>query len=234
MSNIVGTLKPKIVLEGTLHNMGTKGYSAYEVAVQQGFKGTVDEWLESLVGAQGDPGKTGEQGPSGPPGIQGEQGIRGESGVYIGNEEPTNEDVMVWIDTDGEADENPSEYVLPIASNNTLGGIKVGANLIIDADGTLNAQAGGEGGASGATFIPNVSSEGVISWSNDKGLSNPTPVNIRGPQGNSGVYLGNTEPSDENTNIWINPDGDGIEYVDETRVIQLIDTAITGALGGEY
>lgn len=29
---------------------GPRGYSAYEVAVQQGYVGTVDEWLESLVG----------------------------------------------------------------------------------------------------------------------------------------------------------------------------------------
>jgi len=34
---------------------------------------------------------------------------------------------------------------IPIASTNTLGGIKVGANLTIEADGTLNAQAGGGG-----------------------------------------------------------------------------------------
>ena len=37
-------------------------------------------------------------------------------------------------------------YELPIASNNTLGGIKVGANLTITEDGTLNAEAGGSTG----------------------------------------------------------------------------------------
>lgn len=36
-----------------------------------------------------------------------------------------------------------SDYKLPIASAKTLGGIKVGENLTIDEDGTLNAQAGG-------------------------------------------------------------------------------------------
>ena len=41
-----------------------------------------------------------------------------------------------------------SAYELPIAGTNTLGGIKVGANLSIDADGTLNANNGsGEGNA---------------------------------------------------------------------------------------
>lgn len=38
-----------------------------------------------------------------------------------------------------------TDYVLPIASALTLGGIKVGQNLTIDSDGTLNAQAGGGG-----------------------------------------------------------------------------------------
>lgn len=40
------------------------------------------------------------------------------------------------------------DYVLPIASANSLGGIKVGQNLSIDADGTLNVTGGGGGGSS--------------------------------------------------------------------------------------
>ena len=38
----------------------------------------------------------------------------------------------------------------------------------------------------GTTYIPNVSTEGVISWTNGQGLPNPDPVNIRGPQGEPG------------------------------------------------
>jgi hypothetical protein len=41
---------------------------------------------------------------------------------------------------------NSSSYVLPIASNTVLGGIKVGNNLTIDSDGTLNATGGGGSG----------------------------------------------------------------------------------------
>lgn len=41
-------------------------------------------------------------------------------------------------------------------------------------------------GENGATFIPSISAEGVISWTNDKGLANPTPVNIKGNKGDSG------------------------------------------------
>lgn len=38
----------------------------------------------------------------------------------------------------------------------------------------------------GYTFTPSVSPEGVISWSNNGNLPNPDPVNIKGPQGNTG------------------------------------------------
>lgn len=51
--------------------------------------------------------------------------------------------------------------------------------------GAINelADGGGTAGEDGATFTPSVSAAGVISWTNDKGLPNPTPVNIKGPQG---------------------------------------------------
>ena len=39
----------------------------------------------------------------------------------------------------------------------------------------------------GTTFIPSVSADGTLSWSNDGGLPNPDPVNIRGPQGEQGI-----------------------------------------------
>lgn len=38
----------------------------------------------------------------------------------------------------------------------------------------------------GATYTPSVSSEGVISWTNDREKPNPEPVSIRGPQGPKG------------------------------------------------
>lgn len=44
----------------------------------------------------------------------------------------------------------------------------------------------GKNGADGATFTPTVSEEGVISWSNDGGLPNPKPVDIKGAPGSKG------------------------------------------------
>lgn len=60
---------------------GSAGKSAYELAVENGFVGTIEEWLESL------------EGPTGP---------KGDSGVYIGENPP--EDVSVWIYPNNEDD----------------------------------------------------------------------------------------------------------------------------------
>lgn len=38
----------------------------------------------------------------------------------------------------------------------------------------------------GATYLPNVDADGNISWTNNKGLENPSSQNIRGPQGIQG------------------------------------------------
>lgn len=44
--------------DGQLYLTGARGYSAYEVAVQNGFVGTEEEWLASLKGDKGDTGDT--------------------------------------------------------------------------------------------------------------------------------------------------------------------------------
>ena len=46
-----GNAESSFVLRGNLFGLNSvRGYSAYEVAVINGFRGTVDEWLESLKG----------------------------------------------------------------------------------------------------------------------------------------------------------------------------------------
>lgn len=44
----------------------------------------------------------------------------------------------------------------------------------------------GRDGDDGATFIPSVSADGIITWTNDKELPNPEPVNIKGVKGDKG------------------------------------------------
>lgn len=65
-------------------------------------------------GDQGDPGPKGdkgEPGPQGEPGKDGEKGETGDSGVYIGQTEPTDPDVNVWIDPNGQPSAVPASSV---------------------------------------------------------------------------------------------------------------------------
>ena len=50
---------------------GDPGKSAYEIAVEHGFVGTEEEWLESLKGQTGETGATGATGAQGPQGVSG-------------------------------------------------------------------------------------------------------------------------------------------------------------------
>ena len=59
---------------------GADGKSAYEIAVEHGFKGNEAAWLESLKGAQGEQGPAGEKGEKGDQGEVGPQGPQGEVG----------------------------------------------------------------------------------------------------------------------------------------------------------
>lgn len=45
----------------------------------------------------------------------------------------------------------------------------------------------GRDGKDGATFVPSVSSTGLLSWTNNKGLPNPTSVNLKGDPGKDGL-----------------------------------------------
>lgn len=82
-----------------------------------------------------------------------------------------------------------------------------GEGITIAADGkTISASGGSE---DGATFTPSVDVSGDISWTNDKGLPNPTARNIMGPQGADGnvILVDNTLPSTADRNegdIFIN------------------------------
>ena len=77
MAHITGTIYSGNSLKGNLSTVfATEGKSAYDVAVDNGFEGTEQEWLESL---------------------------HGDSGVYIGETEPTDPSVNVWINPNSTA-----------------------------------------------------------------------------------------------------------------------------------
>jgi hypothetical protein len=109
---------------------GTPGLSSYQIAVLNGFIGTELEWLASLHGADGADGRDGSDGAKGDKGDKGDQGIPGVSG-----------------------------YVLPPATTDTLGGVKVGEYLNITTDGTLSVTKGA--GINKVVDVPDVYTGGV-------------------------------------------------------------------------
>ena len=58
---------------------GQDGKSAYQLAQEAGFTGSVTDWLASLKGPKGDQGEVGATGPQGQQGIQGIPGLSGSS-----------------------------------------------------------------------------------------------------------------------------------------------------------
>lgn len=60
---------------------GAPGKSAYEIAVDNGFEGSQQEWLATIQGVEGPQGPQGETGPQGATGATGPQGPQGETGA---------------------------------------------------------------------------------------------------------------------------------------------------------
>ncbi|ERH59344.1 MULTISPECIES: hypothetical protein [Bacillus] len=56
------------------------GKSAYDIAVDNGFSGTVEEWLASLKGEKGNTGAKGDKGDTGATGAKGATGAAGKDG----------------------------------------------------------------------------------------------------------------------------------------------------------
>lgn len=97
--SLTGNAQGGYNLRGKLNGLKTiHGYSAYEVAVINGFSGTEEEWLESLKGDKGDKGDKGnfenltdeqKEQLRGYPGEKGDKGDQGDKGNGIQN--------MMWL-----------------------------------------------------------------------------------------------------------------------------------------
>lgn len=57
---------------------------------------------------------------------------------------------------------------------------------LVTVDGKAVTVSSDVAGNDGATFTPSVSDDGWLSWTNDGGLDNPDPVNIKGEKGDKG------------------------------------------------
>lgn len=88
-----------------------------------------------------------------------------DSASNISGDYEQNWSYIVGIMFEGQRD---GLYIHDIVSQNITGAIVINDN-------------------DGATFIPHVDENGNLSWTNNKGLDNPTTVNIRGPQGTQGI-----------------------------------------------
>ena len=78
-------INQRIVAAGGIQ--GERGYSAYDIATQNGYAGSEADWLASLRGETGPQGPIGGEGPTGPVGPEGPIGAEGPSGP-VGPEGP--------------------------------------------------------------------------------------------------------------------------------------------------
>ena len=136
------------------------GFDEFGNAVAQdstGGGGPGTQGPEGPPGPKGDPGPAGADGKDGAPGPKGDQGDPGPAGPP------------------GPPGEQGPQGIQGLP----------GAPGADGADGAPGKD--GSPGEDGATFTPAVSEDGVLSWSNDGGLPNPEPVNIKGPPGEGGA-----------------------------------------------
>ena len=192
---------PSVSAEGVLswtNNGGLENPSPANIRGPQGEQGATGP-----QGPKGDTGETGPQGPKGDTGETGPQGPKGDTGtgLDIRGTYASVEALEAAVQTPGQGD----MYNVGTASPYTIymWDESEGAWL---SQGQLQGPAGPQGeqgpqgekgdtgetgaqgpkGDAGPYFLPSVSAEGVLSWTNSGGLENPSPANIRGPQGEQG------------------------------------------------
>lgn len=86
-------------------------------------------------------------------------------------------------------------------------------------------------GEDGGYYIPVIDEEGNLTWvASEEEMPEIVGANIIGPKGESGVYVGTEEPTDDSV-IWINPEGQGTAD-DKIATKEYVDNAIANALEG--
>ncbi|MBN9520852.1 collagen-like protein [bacterium] len=148
---------------------GADGASAYEVALANGFSGTAEEWLASLVGPQGEPGADGAD--STVPGPKGDTGDTGPAGPNTVTTSTTT-NLTGYLKGNGSTISAQSAP-LPITEGGT------GANNVIDAVDALGLTIGAQVQAYDPDLaaIAAISSNGVLrrTAANTWGTYTPVP-----------------------------------------------------------
>lgn len=106
--------------DGSKGENGASGKSAYEVAQENGFEGTIEEWLLSLKGEQGIQGPEGKQGPQGERGTginlkSSEANCQAAGDAYIVNDQTSSSygHIFVLVDADNRTFEDGGEIKGP-------------------------------------------------------------------------------------------------------------------------
>lgn len=180
---------------GPAGSTGEAGQSAYEAAVDLGFVGTLEDWLDSLIGPQGPTGSQGPAGNTGPTGPQGEQGIQGIPGPAgaTGNTGPAGADGAIGpTGATGEAGpQGPTGATGPQGEAGPTGPQgEQGIQGPTGATGSTGPQ--GEVGPAGATGPQGEAGPqgptGAAGANGADGATGPTgPAGATGPQGPAGA-----------------------------------------------
>mgnify|MGYP004562065031 CR=1 FL=1 len=218
-----GSAGDSYLVSGDLYVWDATSNSWKNVGTIQGPKGDPGSAATITVGTTttGDPGTSAtvtNSGTSGaaifnfviPKGDKGEQGSEGPSGpaatVSVGTTVTGNEGSDASVTNSGTSSNAIFNFTIPKGSKGDQG-------------------PSGEKGDTGTTFTPTVSSEGVISWTNDGGLSNPTSVNIKGPQGDPGT------PGKDGTNGTDgSPGKDGTSATIEIGTTTTVDPGVSASV----
>lgn len=219
LQGVINSNSEKIV--GNLNNPSVihqPGKSAYDIAVDNGFEGTEQEWLESLKGERGPQGETGPQGPI------------GETGKAFEYEDFTTEQLEKLVGPQGEV--GPEGPQGPKGDTGSIG----------PKGDTGETGPKGDKGDSGKSAyqewldLGNTGTEQdfISSLKGEKGDIGPTgatgeqgPIGPQGVQGEKGTD-GYTPI--RGTDYWTEEDINTINSYIDTQ----ISKKITDAIGGEY
>lgn len=228
-----GTLKGENILIGSLKSGGTlmggmggvigrDGKSAYELAVKNGFKGTVEEWLESLKGEKGEAFEYSD--------FTDEQlaALKGEQGDPFRYEDFTDEQLAALKGEKGDKGDTFSYNDLTHEQIASLKGDKGDAFEYSDFTAEQLAALKGEKGD--AFKYSDFTDSQLAALKGEKGdafeysdFTQEQLDSLKGETGNSGVYIGSEETMPVGTRVRIDPNGRKVEYAEKSYIVSVFE-----------